>query len=75
MDHQKNDRPLVAAPAAAAASAPLATPPATNESVPKRRNRSATQGDGVLAAEILLHTEMKIEIPPAAWSKTAAARG
>ncbi|RYP88816.1 hypothetical protein DL769_000230 [Monosporascus sp. CRB-8-3] len=73
MDHQ-NDQPLAAPPDAAP---PVSAPPpiTTNESGPARRVRPATQSDGEFMAEILRHTETKIEILPAAWPKIAAARG
>ncbi|RYP48590.1 hypothetical protein DL768_005545 [Monosporascus sp. mg162] len=75
MDHL-NDQPLAAPPdAAPPASAPHPPPPATTESGPARRIRPATQADGEFMAEILRNSETKIEIPPAAWPKIAAARG
>ncbi|RYP69939.1 hypothetical protein DL771_005799 [Monosporascus sp. 5C6A] len=74
-DH--NDQ-LLAAPSDAAPPASAVPPPpptTTNESGPARLVRPATQADGEFMAEILRNSETKIEIPPAAWPKIAAARG
>ncbi|RYP90249.1 hypothetical protein DL770_003618 [Monosporascus sp. CRB-9-2] len=81
MDHP-TDKSLAPASAAAPAPAlapapgpPLPAPAPANEPAAERRRRPATQADGEFMAEILRHTETKIEIPPAAWPKIAAARG